>query len=147
MKRAPDGARFPYLERVMGSTSDVIGAVAEIFSWVGFGVGALLAGVALILYIADGTWLPAHGMIDDGPDGRVIRWIDDTETVNEAPLSDHEFEGRGEADIFYRRGSRGRMRVAPGSPVVRTVIRFAMGLLGLGVVALVVSWIVLFAEG
>lgn len=134
----------------MGTPHDVIGAVAEIFTWVGFGVGAILAGIALILYIADGTWLPAHGLIEDLPDGRVIRWIDDTETVNEARLSPHELaelDGRSEADLYYRRGWRGRMRLTRGSAVVRAVSLFAVGLIGFGVVALILSWVVILIEG
>ena len=51
------------------------------------------------------------------------------------------------ADIFYRRGIGGRMRLTQGSPAVRAVALLAAGLIGLGVVALILSWILLFARG
>ena len=68
-----------------------IDAVAEIFSWVGFGLGALVAGVALVMYLFDGTWLPTRGVLDDGEHGRVVRWFDEDGNVNEAHLT-HEQE-------------------------------------------------------
>ena len=33
---------------------EALDAVVEIFSWVGLGIGALLAGVALVVYLLDG---------------------------------------------------------------------------------------------
>lgn len=131
----------------MDSTID---AVVEIFSWVGFGLGALVAGVALIMYLFDGTWLPTRGVIEDVEHGRVVRWFDEDGGVNEAHLS-HEQEralaGKGMADIFYRRGSRGRMRLTQGSPAVRAIALLALGLIGVGVVAVTASLVLLFTRG
>ena len=42
-----------------------IDAVVEIFTWVGFGAGALLAGIALVAYLLDGTWVPARAVVED----------------------------------------------------------------------------------
>ncbi|MCH6230066.1 hypothetical protein MK786_04875 [Microbacterium sp. CFH 31415] len=127
-----------------------IDAVAEIFSWVGFGLGAVVAGVALVMYLFDGTWLPTRGVLDDGEHGRVVRWFDEDGGVNEARLT-HEQEralaGKSMADIYYRRGGRGRMRLTQGSPAVRAVAYLSLGLLGLGVVALATSMILLFTRG
>ena len=131
----------------MDSTID---AVVEIFSWVGFGLGALVAGVALIMYLFDGTWLPTRGVIEDVEHGRVVRWFDEDGGVNEAHLS-HEQEralaGKGMADIFYRRGARGRMRLTQGSPAVRAIAFLALGLIGVGVIAVTVSLVLLFTRG
>ncbi|WP_127476284.1 hypothetical protein [Microbacterium sulfonylureivorans] len=131
----------------MDSTID---AVVEIFSWVGFGLGALVAGIALLMYLFDGTWLPTRGVLEDTEHGRIVRWFDEDGGVNEAHLS-HEQEralaGKQMADIFYRRGGRGRMRLTQGSPAVRTVALLALGLIGVGVVALVASLVLLFLRG
>ena len=131
----------------MDSTID---AVVEIFSWVGFGLGALVAGVALVMYLFDGTWLPTRGVLEDTEHGRVVRWFDEDGGVNQAHLS-HEQEralaGKTMADIYYRRGSRGRMRLTQGSPAVRAIAYLAIGLIGLGVVALAASLILLFTRG
>ncbi|MHC2998726.1 hypothetical protein [Microbacterium sp. HJ5] len=131
----------------MDSTLD---AIAEIFSWVGFGLGALVAGIALVMYLFDGTWLPTRGVLEDAEHGRIVRWFDEDGGVNEAHLS-HEQEkalaGKTMADIFYRRGGRGRMRLTQGSPAVRAVAFLALGLVALGAVALVTSLVLLFARG
>lgn len=128
----------------------VIDALAEIFSWVGFGLGALLAGVALIMYLFDGTWVPVKAVIEESPHGRVARWFDDEGGVGEAHLSheqEHEIGDADMADVFVRRGSRNRMRLTQSSPAVRAVARLAVGLLALGVIALATSLIMLFVRG
>ena len=127
-----------------------IDAIVEIFSWVGLGLGALLAGVALVLYLVDGTWLPARAVVEVDEHGRLVRWFDEEGQVNQAYLShegEHTVGGKDMADIFYRRGARNRMRMTQGSPLVRAVSLLALGLIGVGVVALVLSWVLLFARG
>jgi hypothetical protein len=127
-----------------------IDALVEIFSWVGFALGALVAGVALVMYLFDGTWLPARGVVEDSEHGRLVRWFDEDGGVNEAHLS-HEQEralaGKDMADIYYRRGAHGRMRLTQGSPAVRAVAYLAVGLIGVGVLAIIVSGILLFTRG
>jgi ABC-type dipeptide/oligopeptide/nickel transport system permease component len=131
----------------MDSTID---AVVEIFSWVGFGLGAFVAGMALIMYLFDGTWLPTRGVLEDTEHGRIVRWFDEDGGVNEAHLS-HEQEkalaGKQMADIFYRRGGRGRMRLTQASPAVRAIALLSLGLIGVGVVALIASLVLLFTRG
>lgn len=131
----------------MDSTID---AIVEIFSWAGFGLGALVAGIALIMYLLDGTWLPTRGVIETLEHGRIVRWFDEDGGVNEAHLS-HEQEralaGKDMADIFYRRGARGRMRLTQGSPAVRAVAYLSLGLIGVGVIALGTSLVLLFTRG
>ncbi|GAB3602623.1 hypothetical protein [Microbacterium aureliae] len=125
-----------------------VDGIVEIFSWIGFGAGALLAGVALVLYLFDGTWVPARAVLEDGPDGRLARWFDEDGGVNEAPLTHeqaHALAGKDMADVFHRRGARNRLRLTQGSPVVRGVALLAVGFLGLGALALTVSAISLFA--
>ena len=130
--------------------SQAVDALAEIFSWIGFGVGALLAGVALIMYLFDGTWLPVRAVVENGPDGRLVRWFDEDGGVGEAHLTheqDHHIGDADMADVFVRRGSRNRMRLTQGSPAVRAVTRLAIGMLALGAVALVTSLVMLFVRG
>jgi hypothetical protein len=127
-----------------------IDAIVEIFSWVGLALGALVALVALVMYAVDGTWVPARGVIEETEHGLLVRWFDEDGGVNEArPTHDEQrtLAGKQMADIFYRRGSRGRMRLTPGSPAVRSATLLALGLLGVGVLALVTSGILLFARG
>ena len=125
-------------------------AVLEIFTWIGFGAGALLAGIALMAYLFDGTWVPVRAVVEPTEHGRVVRWFDENGGVNEAPLTHEQLEVVGEAgmyDIFARRGWNNRMRLTPRSPLVRSLALLAAGLIGLGVVALAASSILLFARG
>lgn len=126
-----------------------IDAILEIFAWVGLGAGLLLAIVALILVIVDGTWLPVRAVVEETDEGPVVRWFGE-ERVHEASLTQQQavaLAGKKEADVFARRGGSPRVRLTRGAPVVRSVILLAAGLIAVGVVALVTSWILLFARG
>jgi len=130
--------------------SNAFDAVIEIFTWVGLGGGLLLAFTAAFLLLADGTWLPARAVVEHVDGGRVVRWFDHEGGVNEAPLSTHDVEKIGAADmadIYYRRGTAHRMRLTRSSPLVRFVSLLAAGVLSLGVIAFVASIVVLFARG
>lgn len=127
-----------------------IDAVIEIFTWVGLGAGILLGLVALILKLADGTWLPARAIVEHADDRSLVRWFDEDGGVNAAQLNHEQADalaGKDMADIFYRRGTPNRMRLTDGSPAVRSVGLLAAGLLGLGIAAMVLSGILLFTRG
>lgn len=127
-----------------------VDAVVEIFTWVGFGMGALLAGIALVAYLMDGTWVPVRAVVEATENGTVVRWFDEDGGVNEAPLSHEQTAAVGTAgmyDIFARRGWNNRMRLTQHSPFVRAIALLAAGLIALGAVALVVSWVLLFVRG
>lgn len=128
----------------------LIDVVVEIFAWAGLGLGALFAGIALVLFLLDGTWVHVRAVVEPVGGGHVVRWFDADGGVGEAPLSDdqhRELGGRDMVDIYARRGTPNRMRLTPRSPAVRAMTLLAVGLLGLGVAALVVSWVMLFARG
>ncbi|MFS0794574.1 hypothetical protein [Microbacterium sp. 1P10AE] len=130
--------------------SNVVDIVIELFTWVGLGAGILLAIAALILYVADGTWVPVRAVVEDVDDHRVVRWFDEHGGVNEAPLSPHDDARIGAADmadVYARRGSRHRMRLTPSSPLVRFVGLLAIGVLSLGALAFALSVVLLFARG
>ncbi len=132
------------------AVSNALDALIEIFTWVGLGAGLLLALAAVVLLLSDGTWLPARAVVEQVGGGRVVRWFDENGGVNEAPLSAHDDEKIGSADmadIFFRSGSENRMRLTQSSPVVRFVSLLAAGVSTLGVVAFIASIVVLFARG
>lgn len=127
-----------------------VDAVIEIFTWVGFGAGALLAGIALIAYLLDGTWVRVRAVVESTDSGTVVRWFDEAGGVNEAPLNHEQQQAVGTAgmyDIYARRGWSNRMRFTPHSPLVRSIALLAAGLVGLGVIALILSWVMLFVRG
>ncbi|WP_103663343.1 hypothetical protein [Microbacterium sp. CJ77] len=129
--------------------ADVVGLIAEVFTWVGV-LGAIgLAFLALVFRIADGSWAPARAVVEHTDEGALVRWFDDQGTVNEAPLTAHDLErigGRDMADIYYRIGWHNRMRLSPGSPAVRAFVRLTLLLVGVAVLAYVAGWIALIVE-
>ena len=130
--------------------SNALDALIEIFTWVGLGAGLLLGVVALILRLADGTWLPVQVVLEPDDAGTIGRWFGDDGVVHQVRLTREQQEavaGKGIADAFARRGDRNRMRLTKGSPAVRAVALLAAGLLALGLVAAIVSWILLFVRG
>jgi len=128
-----------------------VDAILEIFSWVGLGLGAVLAVIALVMRLADGTWLPVSAFVEPAAgEGRVVRWFGEDGSANEAPLTpeqDRAVGDRDTADVFVRRGARNRMRLTAGSPAVRAVGLLAVGILSVGVVALAASLVLLFVRG
>lgn len=134
----------------IGDMNATVDAVVEIFTWVGFGAGALLAGIALVAYLFDGTWVPARAVVETTDHGTVVRWFDENGGVNEAPLShdqQHAVGNAGMYDIFVRRGWRNRMRLTRHSPLVRSVALLAGGLIALGVAGIITSSVLLFTRG
>lgn len=128
---------------------DSLDAVIEIFTWLGLG-GALLMGiVAVVLWVSDGTWLPAQALIDHDDTGTYVRWFDADGDANSVLAHDADaahLAGVDRADIWYRYGWRDRMRFTRRPPGLHAVIWAAGALLALGVVALATSWVLLFVR-
>jgi hypothetical protein len=128
---------------------DSLDAVIEIFTWLGFGGAVLLGIVAVAFWVADGTWLPVEALVDHEDDGTFVRWYDadgDANSVLAGEADAAELAGRDRAHVWYRYGWRDRMRLTRRPPALHAVMWAALGLLGLGVVALVTSWVLLFVR-
>lgn len=133
----------------MGTTFDI---VFEVFTWVGFAGAAVFAIIAVVLWAADGSWMPAQAIVERTPEGgATVRWHDDHGDVNEAALNHADaarLDPRRELiDIYYRLGWQHRARLTQHSPSVRAMLWLAVGLAGVGAVALIASLVVLFAAG
>ncbi len=127
--------------------SHAIDAVIEIFTWVGFGAFALLAIIAVAVWAADGTWLPAEAIVDRDGDEPVVRWYDADGDANSAALSPTDAAAIGNADaapIWYRHGWRGRARLERRAQGLRVLVWSAGGMLALGVLSLVTGWVLYF---
>lgn len=126
---------------------NALDAVIETFTWVGFGAAALLGVVALIVWAVDGSWLPADALVDHEDGVTFVRWFDGDGDANNARATgadQHALEGKDRASIWYRHGWRDTMRLTRRTPALRAVVTGAVAMLGIGVVALVVSWIRIF---
>ncbi|KAA9152068.1 hypothetical protein F6B41_01020 [Microbacterium lushaniae] len=129
--------------------TNAIEAIVEILSWIGLGLGALVALLALVVYLVDGTWVPVRAFVEHEGDEIVLRWFDEEDAVNSAPISAaqwRELGGRDTAEVFARRGSRNRVRAARHSAAVRGLVLLATVLLAVGAVCLIISGVMLFVR-
>lgn len=128
----------------------VIDTLLEVFVWVGFGGAAVLGVVAVIVWAADGTWLPADAVVDREAGETVVRWFDGDGDANSAVATVADaaaLDGRDTTTIWYRHGWTGRMRLTPRSPGLRMIMLSGAGLLALGVLCAVAGWVRYFAGG
>ncbi|MCK9915353.1 MULTISPECIES: hypothetical protein [Microbacterium] len=126
----------------------LLDVLAELFTWVGFGIGALLAGVAVVAYLFDGTWMRVDAMLEREDGELVARWFASDGGVGRAVLHPHDAERLGDAahaELFAREGSHHRVRLSGRSPLVSALGWFAAVFLALGVVAVAASMVLLFA--
>lgn len=125
-------------------------ALVETFTWVGFGAGILFLLVALVVRLADGSWVPTRILLEDAAAGRIARWFGSDGVVGAARLT-HEQEkvlaGRQETDAFTRAGTDDRFRLQRTSPAARTFAILGWVLVGVGAVSAVVSIVLMFIEG
>jgi len=127
-----------------------IDALIEIFTWIGFGAFVVLALVAVGVWAADGTWLPARAIVDREGEDPVVRWFDADGDANSAPLTAEDAAALGDADeapIWYRHGWQGRVRLTRRPPGLRVLVWSALGMLALGIVSLVTGWVLYFVRG
>ncbi|MBF4562932.1 hypothetical protein ITJ43_12385 [Microbacterium sp. VKM Ac-2870] len=127
-----------------------IDAVVEVFTWIGLGAFVVLAVVALGVWAAEGTWLPASAIVDRDGEHPVVRWFDADGDANSAPLTPADAAALADAEtaaIWYRHGWRGRMRLVRRSPGLRALVWSAAGMLALGVLSLVAGWVLYFLRG
>ena len=125
-------------------------AVLEIFTWVGLGGAVVLGVVVVVVWAADGTWLPAEAIVDREGDGMVVRWFDGDGDANRARPTEDEASVIGDADsatIWYRLGWHDRMRLTRRHHALRPIGLLALGLLALALLSTIASWAILFARG
>lgn len=116
----------------------VIGAITEIFSWIGFGGAIVMAVVWLIAHLADGTWVPVSGVVIDDIDPPVVRWFGEDHRVGEAELTAElraAANARGEIELFTDPRRRGSARLVARSPLPRFAAWSAAAFAALGIIA------------
>jgi len=125
--------------------ADVVGVVAEVFTWAG-GIGAVILGIILLVVIAvDGTWLAADAIADrEGPE-TVVRWFTPN-GVGTASLSHadaDELGDRHETPVFYRSNRLDRARLHARHPSVKPLVRMAIGLASLWLVSTAIGLVLI----
>ncbi|MCT9821010.1 hypothetical protein N3K63_12045 [Microbacterium sp. W1N] len=124
-------------------------AVLEIFSWIGFAGAAFFGALWLVLWAADGSWLPVQAIVDRDGEHPAVRWFG-TDGAHHAFLAPHDaatLDGADEATVWHRVGRPEQVRLTRRPPALDAVGWGAVGLAALGVVTLIGSWVVLFVRG
>jgi hypothetical protein len=120
----------------------VIGAITEIFSWIGLGAAIALGVAAVIARMADGTWVPVRAFLLPDADPPAIRWFSAGREVGHAPLSPEVRRAAGdddEVDVFTNPRRPGSARLQQHSPLPRMLGWGAVAFAGLGIVSSVVQ--------
>lgn len=121
--------------------------MAEVFSVGGLVTGVLLLLAALVAKLFDGGWRATRAAVEVDEHGPFVRWLGDDGAVHEHGLTTAQFAGIGGEDwatVYFRRGAAHRMRIERNSAPVR-VFRLLGGIVtGVGLLALILSFIVMF---
>ena len=124
---------------------DLVSVVAEVITWIAFGLGFACLLIAVILRIVDGTWLPTDAVVVDGESGHsTVRWFAGGE-FQQRHLSPEErahVTVPDEQPMFYRRRSPDRVRFERVRPIRRMFATLTLVLLGIGVVATLVQVVI-----
>lgn len=119
----------------------------EIYTWIGLGAAVVLGIMALIAWVADGSWVPVRAVVTATPVGPVVRWFDEGGSLGEAPLPPGASVHDEEVELWARLGRHDTVRVSRTSPFVRSLARLTAGFAALALIGLVVSVVLLFLEG
>jgi hypothetical protein len=121
---------------------DVIALVGEVIAWVGLAAGGVLLLAFAFARMADGAWDATEVAVVERGDVTMVRWFADGR-FHERPLEEGEEpkpdSEDGEPLAWVRRRSPERLRFEAASHVPRVLGTLAVILVGLGVVATVVS--------
>ncbi|ALJ19591.1 hypothetical protein [Microbacterium sp. No. 7] len=123
---------------------NVIDAILEAITWIGFGGAAFFGMFSLVVWAADGSWQQADAIVDRDGGHPVVRWFMSDGGVGAATPTDAEarlLEGRDAAVIWYRVGRSDRMRLTRRPPGLRALWIAAAALAIGALVCTAASWI------
>lgn len=120
---------------------DVIAAIGEVLSWIGFGIGIPVLLGAAIVRAVDGQWIPIEIAVVETGGERLARWFadDDFRERPLAPSEEHLVEGWHDGFVSSRRPAKARFADAPsGAGLASTAGRL---LTAVGVLGFLASWL------
>lgn len=130
----------------MGSTQDIIGVVTELFTWIGFG-GAVLCFLSFLSVRATlGRPVTSEAALAETEEGTQLRWMADDGLLRSRALTQSEALDSTDPDellVHYRRRRPDAVELQPVDHAERVLRLLGLILLGVGVLATVVSIVVL----
>jgi len=127
-----------------------IGLILELFTWVGFGIGALLLVGYLIARAARAAWVETDAVVVAAGSELRLRWLSDDRELFERLVEPDERALIGDKDhceIRYSRFSPWKSRLKADSRAVRALGILTVVFVGIGVVSSVASIVLLFLGG
>lgn len=134
----------------MDEPTGILELLAEVFTWVGFSVGALALVIRLIVQAADGVWVRTHAVLIGEPPSMRVRWIAHDGVIRERELDRPEqdqLRGVDDPELYYRRRSPDRTRVDAVSHPSRVLLLVGVIFLSVGAAATILSILLLMIGG
>ena len=120
--------------------ADVVGLIAEVFTWIGVVIGMTLLLIVWIIRAVRGPWQPITAVVVETQ----VRWMTDAGDFYSRTLSDHELESLGDEPSFHSRRNQRDVHLEPVAHDERMLFVLGLVFLGLGIVAFAASFAVLF---
>lgn len=130
----------------MKSVLDLVGAIAELLTWVGISLGLMLLLASLVVRAASGRWIETDAILVDGADEASVRWMS-ADGLHLHPITNAERSDFASPDgvrIFYQKRDPDRMRLEAMGHGERVLRLLGLLLFGLGILAFVVSMALIF---
>ncbi len=135
----------------MDDPIDALSLITEVLSWIGVVAGIVLVVAGYIRRAVFTGWQQTLGVVViDGRGERVYRWLGDDGVLYEAPAHDDEtqvLEPGDDVTVYVNPRDPSVGRVEDPSHEGRALRTTGWILLGLGVVAIVVQFALLFVAG
>jgi hypothetical protein len=128
------------------SAQEILGIAAELFIWLGFGGAALCFVILLLVRAVQGKPISSEGVLAETDTGTQLRWMADDGLLRSRPLSAEERAEIGDPDellVYYRRRSPDTVELQPVDHAEGVLRMLAWILLGVGVVAMIASFVAL----
>ena len=132
----------------MNTAFDYLGNLAELFSWIGLGLGVVFLVLWLIVRSVSGRWIETDAEVVNDSGAVCLRWMS-RDGLHERRLSAADHDQLHQADrvrLFYSQHAPDRIRfdrIGHGENTLRLLTGL---LLGLGAVAFVASMVLLIVE-
>lgn len=135
----------------MTNALNVLGAVTDVFMWLGALATGFFAMALLVIVMQQRTWVKVNALLEPEGPATVARWFDDhAGTVGAAiltPAQAHEVGGVDNADVWIQPGRTGAVRLDAVSPSRKPTMFALIGSAGLLVVSLATSITLMIVEG
>lgn len=130
----------------MKSVLDLVGAIAELLTWVGISLGLLLLLASLVVRAVSGRWIETDAILVDGAEEASVRWMS-ADGLHLQPITSAErsdFAGPDGVRIYYQKRDPDRMRLEAMGHGERVLRLLGLLLFGLGILAFIVSIALIF---